>query len=96
MDSAQSWTSVSLLGKLHRNPKDEDAWRDFVKRYGRKILQWCRQWRLQDADAEDVTQIVLAKHRNGPTGTIHLRFREKIARFEDLLVRQPEDWEEEV
>jgi replicative DNA helicase len=42
-----------------------------------------------------ITQIVLAKHRNGPTGTIHLRFREKIARFEDLLVRQPEEWEEE-
>ena len=42
-----------------------------------------------------ITQIVLAKHRNGPTGTIHLRFREKIARFEDLLVRQPEEWEDE-
>jgi len=43
---------------------------------------------------EGITQIVLAKHRNGPTGTINLRFREKIARFEDLLVRQPEEWEE--
>ncbi len=42
-----------------------------------------------------ITQIILAKHRNGPTGTIHLRFREKIARFEDLLVRQPEEFEEE-
>jgi replicative DNA helicase len=44
---------------------------------------------------EGITQIVLAKHRNGPTGTINLRFREKIARFEDLLVRQPEEWEEQ-
>jgi replicative DNA helicase len=44
---------------------------------------------------EGITQIVLAKHRNGPTGTINLRFREKIARFEDLLVRQPEEWEDE-
>src|SRR5262249_4645650 len=26
-----------------------------------KILSWCRQWRLQDADAEDVTQTVLVK-----------------------------------
>jgi replicative DNA helicase len=42
-----------------------------------------------------ITQIILAKHRNGPTGTIHLRFRDKIARFEDLLVREPEEWEEE-
>jgi replicative DNA helicase len=41
-----------------------------------------------------ITQVIVAKHRNGPTGTIHLRFRDKIARFEDLLVRQ-DDWEEE-
>jgi replicative DNA helicase len=41
-----------------------------------------------------ITQLIVAKHRNGPTGTIHLRFREKIARFEDLLVRDDE-WEEE-
>ena len=32
-------------------------------------------------------QIIVAKHRNGPTGTIHLRFRQKLARFEDLLLR---------
>ena len=42
-----------------------------------------------------ITLIILAKHRNGPTGAIHLRFRDRIARFDDLLVRQPEDWEEE-
>jgi len=39
-----------------------------------------------------ITQLIVAKHRNGPTGTIHLRFRDKIARFEDLLVRDDE-WE---
>ena len=41
-----------------------------------------------------ITQIIVAKHRNGPTGTIHLRFQDKLARFEDLLVRQ-EEWEED-
>ncbi len=44
--------------------------------------------------AED-TQIIIAKHRNGPTGVYHLRFRQKIARFEDLLVREPEGGKEE-
>ncbi len=44
--------------------------------------------------AEDA-QIIIAKHRNGPTSTIHLRFRQKIARFEDLLVQEPEEWTEE-
>jgi len=38
-----------------------------------------------------IAQIIVAKHRNGPTGTITLRFREKFARFEDLLVRMEEE-----
>ncbi|CAN5198043.1 sigma-70 family RNA polymerase sigma factor [soil metagenome] len=29
--------------------------------YGPKVHAWCRSWRLQDADAEDVTQAVLLK-----------------------------------
>jgi RNA polymerase sigma-70 factor (ECF subfamily) len=54
-----SATDISLLVRLGRNPLDEAAWRDFVKRYGRRIYIWCRQWQLQEADAEDVTQNVL-------------------------------------
>jgi replicative DNA helicase len=45
-----------------------------------------------DSYPAGIIQIIVAKHRNGPTGTIHLRFREKVARFEDLLVQEPEDW----
>ena len=58
-------------------------------------------WQRQHPDRPNenypagIAQIIVAKHRNGPTGTIHLRFREKIARFEDLLVREPEEWGEE-
>jgi RNA polymerase sigma-70 factor (ECF subfamily) len=40
-------------------PADEAAWEEFVRRYGPRILGWCRGWGLQDADAEDVAQIVL-------------------------------------
>jgi replicative DNA helicase len=43
-----------------------------------------------DAYPEGMAQIIVAKHRNGPTGTVHLRFRNKIARFEDLLLREQE------
>ncbi len=59
--------------------------------------EWQRQHPDRPADSypAGITQLVVAKHRNGPTGTIHLRFREKMARFEDLLVREPTDWEEE-
>jgi len=57
----ETHTSVTLLGRLRRFPTDQTAWSLFVERYGRKILAWCRQWNLQDADAEDVTQTVLLK-----------------------------------
>jgi len=59
------------------------------------------QWEKQHADRpreypSGITQIIVAKHRNGPTGTIHLRFKEKLARFDDLLVRDDDgpddDW----
>lgn len=55
----RSTTSLTLLGRLRENPGDQDAWDTFVERYGRKIYAWCRRWRLQEADAQDVTQNVL-------------------------------------
>jgi RNA polymerase sigma-70 factor (ECF subfamily) len=54
-------TSLTLLDLLRRNPKDQAAWGEFVARYGPRILQWCRGWKLQDCDAQDVTQDVLLK-----------------------------------
>lgn len=56
-----SQTSPSLLGRLRQTPTDQPAWNAFVERYGPKIYGWCRQWGLQESDAEDVTQIVLSK-----------------------------------
>jgi RNA polymerase sigma-70 factor (ECF subfamily) len=58
MDSA---TSPTLLGRLRQQPTDEAAWQEFVGRYAPKVHGWCRQWGLQDADAQDVTQIVLTR-----------------------------------
>jgi RNA polymerase sigma factor (sigma-70 family) len=55
-----SSTRLSLLGRLRLTPTDEQAWSEFVERYGRQVYTWCRQWGLQEADAEDVTQNVLA------------------------------------
>jgi RNA polymerase sigma-70 factor (ECF subfamily) len=50
-----------LLGHLRLHPTDQEAWGRFVQRYGRKIYGWARHWGLQEADAEDVTQMVLAR-----------------------------------
>jgi RNA polymerase sigma-70 factor (ECF subfamily) len=50
-----------LLGRLKQETKDQEAWAEFVGRYGAQILRWCNKWNLQEADAQDVTQTVLVK-----------------------------------
>ncbi|MBX9581916.1 MAG: sigma-70 family RNA polymerase sigma factor [Gemmataceae bacterium] len=60
MDSAAQ-TSPSLLARLGGSVTDAAAWDEFVRRYGVRVLGWCRHWGLQPADAEDVCQDVLLK-----------------------------------
>jgi RNA polymerase sigma factor (sigma-70 family) len=54
-------TRITLLTLLRQDPADPAGWEEFVERYGRHIYRWCRRWKLQDADAEDVTQDILMK-----------------------------------
>jgi replicative DNA helicase len=43
-----------------------------------------------DTDKKGIAEIIVAKHRNGPTDTVHLRFFDRTARFADLeLYREP-------
>ncbi len=63
-------TSVTLLAKLRDRPNDQAVWQEFVRRYRPLIYASCRKWQLQPADAEDVTQAVLA------------RLLEKMAKFQ--------------
>jgi RNA polymerase sigma-70 factor (ECF subfamily) len=60
-DARLPTTRVTLLARLRQDPTDQTAWDEFVERYGRHIYRWCRRWKLQDADAEDVTQEILLK-----------------------------------
>ncbi|MFN0147547.1 MAG: replicative DNA helicase, partial [Dehalococcoidia bacterium] len=56
--------------------------------------QWGQQHPELPASAypKGVAQVIVAKHRNGPTGTVELRFRERLARFEDWVhVRSEQD-----
>ena len=51
------------------------------------------QWQQSYPDKpypEGIAQIIVAKHRNGPTGTVHLRFRKNLTRFEDLALVSPD------
>jgi replicative DNA helicase len=54
------------------------------------------QWAEQHPDLPEsaypkgVAQVIVAKHRNGPTGSVELRFRERLAKFEDWVLRTEE------
>jgi RNA polymerase sigma-70 factor (ECF subfamily) len=58
-DATNQRTSASLLRRVQHDAGDQAAWGDFVERYGPRIYAWCRLWRLQESDAQDVTQEVL-------------------------------------
>jgi replicative DNA helicase len=49
--------------------------------------QWLQQNPQLPAEAypKGVAQVIVAKHRNGPIGTVELRFRERLAKFEDWV-----------
>ncbi len=61
MNNSDSSTSVSLLGRIQQNCRDDGAWQEFVARYGKRIFQWCENRGLAPNDAEDVTQEVLVR-----------------------------------
>ena len=61
--------------------------------YREDIYTTEEQWQGQrpaEPYPKDIAQIIVAKHRNGPTGLVELRFRKNLTRFEDLAPRQPE------
>lgn len=52
-------TRVTLLARL-RQDGDSDAWKTFIDLYTPLVYRFCRCRGMQDADARDVTQQVLA------------------------------------
>ena len=50
------------------------------------------EWEIQRTDKdypEGVADIIIAKHRNGPTGQINMRFIPRLARFENIANQEP-------
>ena len=44
----------------------------------------------EKSEKPGIAEIIVAKHRNGPTGSIELMFRKELTRFENLERRRPE------
>jgi RNA polymerase sigma-70 factor (ECF subfamily) len=59
-DSSSPITQPSLLVRL-RDAQDAEAWRTFVYTYAPLVHDTCRRRGLQEADADDVTQAVMAE-----------------------------------
>ena len=50
------------------------------------------EWRIQhpeDEYPEGIAQVIIAKHRNGPTGELSLRFVPRMAKFENIASQEP-------
>ena len=97
---------IPMLSDLRESGSIEQDADVVVFIYREDVYVRKEEWEVTHADgcpypAGDA-QIIVAKNRNGPTGTIHLRFRQKLARFEDLLLATkrksrpaPLDWRPE-
>jgi replicative DNA helicase len=50
------------------------------------------EWRTQHPEEEypeGIAQVIIAKHRNGPTGELSLRFVPRMAKFENIASQEP-------
>jgi RNA polymerase sigma factor (sigma-70 family) len=52
-------TSITLLKRLRHDEHDDEAWAEFIDRYGRLMLDWARESGLTAEDARDLVQEVL-------------------------------------
>jgi replicative DNA helicase len=45
---------------------------------------------IEDTDRQNITDVIVAKHRHGSTGTINLFFRKELTQFRDLEIERTE------
>ena len=57
----------------------------------RFIYRWGKTWEKRNPTEEypaNIAEVIIAKHRNGRTGSVKLYFQDKFVKFENLAVYQ--------
>nr|YP_009314606.1 Replication helicase subunit [Liagoropsis maxima]SCW22860.1 Replication helicase subunit [Liagoropsis maxima] len=49
------------------------------------LMLYRESYYIQHTNKQDITNLIVAKHRNGPTGTIELQFNATLASFTDII-----------
>jgi len=95
---------VIVLSQLNRSPEGREGHRPFMSdlRESGSIEQdadvvmllhredYYHRGKQDDYEPNNTAELIIAKQRNGPTGTVKLTFREKITRFESASrVQEP-------
>jgi replicative DNA helicase len=84
---------IPMLSDLRESGSIEQDADTVIFIYREDVYVNDEQWQAMHPERpfpEGIAQIIVAKHRNGPTGIVHLRFRKQLTRFEDLAAIEPE------
>lgn len=49
---------------------------------------------IEDTDRQNIADVIVAKHRHGPTGTASLYFRKELTEFRDLEIKRTEPFDD--
>jgi replicative DNA helicase len=84
---------IPMLSDLRESGSIEQDAHIVMFIYREDVYVTREDWEMRNFDQpypEGITKLIVAKHRNGPTGVVHLRFRSHLSRFEDLMVIEEE------
>ena len=45
---------------------------------------------VEETDRQNIADVIISKHRNGPTGMVSLFFRKELTQFRDLEMKREE------
>jgi replicative DNA helicase len=81
---------IPMLSDLRESGSIEQDADVVIFIYREEMYTTREQWetmhpdRIREPYPEGLAQIIVAKHRNGPTGLVEVRFRDSISKFEDF------------